>query len=104
MQNINYYKDTNFQEKIQFYLIKAAIAIMTEEAVVEHHVKRVAFASRILHGGFRIDSFAIGVMTNVTVKTHIDAGTSYDDDLEFVVNSLFTAYAGGANIADPVEP
>ena len=99
MQNANYFKDTSFKEKVHFYMVKAAIAVMAEAATVDFHEKRVDLAIRILRGSFSIEAYALGVMTNTTVKGHIDAGTSYDNDLEFVVNSLFTAYAGGANIA-----
>jgi len=97
MQNMNYYKDTAFQEKIAFYVTKAAIAVMAEEAATEHHSLRVDFAIRVLKGSFSINAYALGVMTNVTIKGKIDSGTSYDTDLEFTVNSLFTAFSGGAN-------
>lgn len=97
MQNSNCYKDTIFQEKVNYYMVKAAIAVMAEEATVEHHEKRVDLASRILRGSFSVETYALGVTTNETIKGKIDSGQGYDDDLEFTVNSLFTAYAGGAN-------
>ena len=97
MQNANYYKDTGFKEKVHYYMVKAAVAVMAEEATTDHHVKRVDLANIILRGSYSVESYALGVMTNTTVKAHIDAGTSYDSDLEFVVNSLFNAYAGAAN-------
>ena len=97
MRNANYYKGEMFQDKVMYYVTKAAIAVMAEEAITPHHAKRVAFAHRILDGGFRVERYALGVMANSTIKSKVDSDTKYDDDLEFVVNSLFTAYAGGAN-------
>ncbi len=97
MHNANYYKDIGFRDKVMFYLTKAAIAVMAEEASVEHHEKRVEFAKQVFRNGFSLDNYALGVMTNTTIKGHVDSGSSYDTDLEFTVNSLFTAYAGGAN-------
>ena len=97
MQNANYYKDTGFKEKVHYYMVKASIAIMNEAAETEHHVKRVDLANRILRGSFPVESYGLGVMTNTTIKGHIDAGTSYESDVEFVVNSLFNAYSGASN-------
>jgi len=97
MQNSNCYKDTIFKDKVNYYMVKAAIAVMAEEVATEHHEKRVDLASRILRGSFSVEAYALGVTTNAAIKGKIDAGTSYDADLEFTVNSLFTAYAGGAN-------
>jgi hypothetical protein len=98
MQNMNYYKDTAFQEKVMFYVTKAAIAVMAEEVITEHHALRVDFAIRVLKGSFSINAYALGVMANSTIKGKIDSGSSYDDDIEFTVNSLFTAFSGGANV------
>ena len=100
MQNLMFYKDTLFQNKIKFYCIKAAIAVMAEDASVVAHMQRVDFAHRILQNGPNLDQYALGILTNTTIKGHIDAGTSYDADLEFAVNSLFNAYAGVANITE----
>ena len=102
MYNLKYYTDETFKDKTKFYLIKAAIAVMNEAGTVEHHAKRVQFAHRVLTGGFQIENYTLGITTNPTIKAHIDGGTSYDSDLEFVVNSLFTAYSGGA--AEEVVP
>ncbi len=99
MQNANYYKDTGFKEQVHYYMVKASIAIMNEAADTDHHVKRVDLANRILRGSFPVESYALGVMTNATIKGNIDAGLSYTGDMEFTVNSLFNAYAGAATEA-----
>ena len=94
MINANYYLDQDFQDKVKFYVVKAAIAVMAEAGTVEGHTERVAFAEKVLAGAASMAMYALGVSTNATIKTKIDAGTDYDSDLEFVVNSLFDAYAG----------
>jgi len=96
MQNANYYLDQDFQDKVRFYVVKAAIAVMTEASTVDFHTERVAYATKVLNNTASISAYALGVSTNPTIKAKIDAGTDYDADLEFVVNSLFTAFAGGA--------
>jgi len=96
MDNANYYLDTDFQAKVKFLMVKAAIAVMAEVNTVDHHDKRVIYAEKILNDFVSVSNYSLGVSTNATIKAAIDAGTDYDDDLEYVVNSLFTAYAGGA--------
>ena len=97
MINASYYLNEDFQAKVNYYVTKAAIAIMAEANTVDFHAERVAYAKKVLNNLYSLDAYALGVSVNPTVKSKIDAGTDYDDDLEFVVNSLFTAYAGGAN-------
>ena len=97
MQNANYYLDQDFQDKVHYYMVKAAIAVMTEAAIVGEHELRAAYATKVLNNLVSVAAYALGVSTNVTIKAKIDAGEDYDGDLEFVVNSLFTAFAGGAN-------
>lgn len=99
MQNASYYKDQAFREKVLFYLVKAAIAVMAEDASVDYHAQRVDFARQVLCNGASLDMYSLGVLANPTIKGKVDAGESYNSDLEFVVNSLFTAYAGGSNIS-----
>ncbi|MEA1877352.1 MAG: hypothetical protein U9N86_10850 [Bacteroidota bacterium] len=97
MDNANYYLDSDFQDKVKFYMVKAAIAVMAELNTTDFHAERVAFAGKVLNNTASLDAYALGVSVNSTIKSKIDAGTDYDSDLEFVVNSLFTAYSGGAN-------
>jgi len=95
--NADYYKDLDFEDKVRFYMVMAAIAIMAEADTVAHHAKRVIYSNKVLNGTASVGAYALGVSVNPTIKAHIVAGASYDGDLEFTVNSLFTAYAGGAN-------
>ncbi len=96
LENSKYYKSKLIQYKVHYYMVKAAVSVMAEAADTAKHAERVVFAKTILAGSASVPLYALGVTTNATVKGHIDAGTSYDDLLEFTVNSLFTAYAGGA--------
>ena len=95
--NADYYKNGDFQNKVRFYMVKAAVAVMAEANTVEHHGLRVAYATKVLNGTASGGAYSLGVSVNPTIKAHIDAGTEYDGDLEFTINSLFTAYAGGSN-------
>jgi len=94
MENANYYLDHDFQDKVKFYVVKAAVAVMSEAESTDNHAARVVFAGKVLAGTSSMAMYALGVSTNATVKGKIDAGTDYDSDLEFVVNGLFNAYAG----------
>lgn len=94
LSNTDYYKDATFQSKIKYLMQKAAIAVMAEAANTVEHTKRVAYASEILDGHASVQEFSLGVTTNSTIKTAIDASADFNNDLEFVVNSLFNAFAG----------
>ncbi len=96
MKNLDHYHQKDFKDIVYFYLVKAAINVMAEEDIIPYHNKRVKFANKILCGNFPIEAYTIGVLTNVTIKNHIDLKTDYNNDIEFVVNSLFNAYAGTA--------
>ena len=92
MENANYYLDQDYQDKVRYFLVKAAIAVMAEDGATDNHAARVLFAQKCLAGTASVASYALGVSTNATIKGKIDAGTDYDSDLEFVVNSMFDAY------------
>ena len=94
---VNYWEIQNQQEfklKVQFEMVKAAIAVMAEAAVTTGHALRIVYAGKILDGSASVEQMAIGVVTNTTIKGHIEAGTDYTPDLAFVINTLFNAYAG----------
>lgn len=61
----------------------------------EGHTERVAYAKEVLAGAASILEYAIGVVTNSTIATTIDGGGQpTDSDVEFVVNSMFSDFAG----------
>ncbi len=86
--------EKGFQRKVKYYMQKAAIAILGEDSETTGHTERVAYASKILSGEASVLEFSVGVVTNTTIAGKIDAGTDYDSDLEFVVNSMFNDFAG----------
>lgn len=89
-----------FQSRVDYFLKKAAIAVMAEDVGTANHAERIVFARTALDGRVRIYDFALGVTTNPTLATTIgtsDESTANaaipDNDLEFIVNSIFTAYS-----------
>ena len=88
-----------FLRRVDFFMKKAAVAILAEVVATAGHTERVAYAKLVLDGTASVREFATGVGTNTTVATVIVGGdeTVTDSDLEFTVNSLFSAYAGFAS-------
>ena len=89
-----------FQNKIRFYLIKAAVSIMNEAGSTANHQKRVDYAQEVLAGSVNLDDYCRAVLQNATIQGKVDAGTDYDGDLEFAINENFNAFAG---VYNPVE-
>ena len=86
--------DDRFEAKIRYHLIKAAIAVINEDAGTVNHANRLAYGKTILGDAeMNIDSFVTGVGTNATIITKITTGVDYNSDLDFVVGELFDAYA-----------
>lgn len=92
-------QQTGFQNRTKFFMQKAAIAVMNEASSVAGHSFRVAYAARVLDGSASRGEYAIAVLSNSTLQA---AGTTdpltgngiTDSDLEFTVNSTFSAFAG----------
>ena len=90
----HFHRDDEFQNKVKYEMQKAAIAVMSESAATTGHADRVVFAKKILAGEANVKEFCIGVLTNATIKGHVDADTDYTSDLAFTVSSMFNAFAG----------
>ncbi len=87
-------RNGGFQDRVRFFAVKAAVAVMSEAAVTASHAERVAYAKKILAGELDLLDLSIAVVTNAAV---LAAGfDAPDGDLEFTVNSLFNAFAGVA--------
>jgi hypothetical protein len=85
--------DPVFQQRVTMALTKVSIDVMAEDRTTLHHDERTAYANQCLlqpevHGM----NMALGVATNPVITAD-----SPDNDLEFVVISLFNAYAGAPN-------
>lgn len=93
-------KSPLFQERVKYYLTKAAIAVHAEayggtgQPTAAEHELRIAFAQEVLKGNYNIVEVCRGVMTNDTIRTKFLADDNIYGDIEFVVNSVFDAFAG----------
>jgi hypothetical protein len=85
--------------RVQYQVLKAAVAIANESDQTPNHTERLRLANRVLRGNLPITVFGWLVLTNGTVGTAIDAeedptGDSVPDgDIEFVVSSVWDALA-----------
>ena len=94
LQCYNESQSKEFLRQVEYYMVKAAIAIIGEDSQTAGHTERVAYAKTILAGDADISTFAVGVSTNSTIATKIAAEQDYSGDLEFTVTSMFNDYAG----------
>jgi len=93
----DYWKyNKDYKGKIDYEMVKAAIAVMAEPADTANHAERVAYAKTILDGSAPKIPLYIGFATNATIKVHLIADTDYTSDLAFVATSLFDAFAGAS--------
>jgi len=83
-----------FQVRVRYFLIKAAIAVMSELGTTTNHAERLIYARKVMDGSANLAIAAIAVATNATVSTTLAADNEpTDNDLEFTVNSMFTAFS-----------
>lgn len=87
-----------FQERVDYYMSKGAIAVMAESTSVSGHADRVVYAKSVLDGSASILEHATAALTNATVAAAAtldadDHGIS-DGDLEFAVNEMWNAMSG----------
>lgn len=87
--------DKGFQNRVKYYMQKAASAIIGEVGTTDGHTERVAYAQTILNGSASILEMAIAVTTDSTIAAAIEAETAYTDaNIETAVNSLINDFAG----------
>jgi len=88
-------KNPHNQQRIKYFMQKAATAIIGEEGTTAGHAERVAFSSKILGGSASVLEYTIAVTTNQTIAAAINAATEpSDNDIEFTVNSMINDFAG----------
>lgn len=99
-QCANLSKYEPFQDRVDYFLKKAAIAVMAEDAATANHASRVLFASLCLRDYISIKSIALGITTNATLTATIGSNNEetanaaiVDGDLEYTVNSMFTSFS-----------
>lgn len=85
--------DAGFQNRIKYFMQKAAAAILAEAGTVPGHDLRVAYASKALDGTAPPFEMATAVLTNATVAAS-GGQAAPDSDIEFSVNSFWNAFSG----------
>jgi len=89
-----YANGSAFRIRVKFFLLKASISVMAEDVGTPSHTERLAFASKLISGEANPEQYAIAVSTNATISGYINSDTDpIDSDLEFTVNSMFTAFS-----------
>lgn len=89
----NISRDGAFLARVEFLMVKAAIAKLNQETVT---AEDTLLSQRILKSQERVQSWALATVTNpsISMGAHaLDGSTIVDNDLEFTVNSLWTAFA-----------
>lgn len=92
-------RNGDFQDRILYYMTTAAVNVMAEPGDTAGHAQRVEYAGKVLAGTANVFAYAVGVLTNPTLLAAIevgepDFGNVAAGDYQFVVNSLFGAFAG----------
>ncbi len=91
----DYWKfNKEYEQKVDYEMVNAAIAVMAEAADITNHAERVVYAKSILDGTVSKNQWYVGFATNTTIKAHLIANTDYTSDLAFVATTLFDAFAG----------
>lgn len=92
----------HFRNRIDYFVVKAALSIMSESAGTASHSERVTFANKVFNSDYNLDQYVDAVLTNATVLTNLSATESdngiNDADMEFTVNSFYNAFAGVATV------
>lgn len=92
-QAMNIAQNSVFRDRIQYLMIKAAVANLNGETPSS---ATILLGQRILKGQENVSLWAIAAITNATIMAgaHQDDGsTIVDGDLEFTINSLWTAFS-----------
>lgn len=89
----------DFQQRVGYALNVAAINAYNEVGTVTGHAARAIFATKVLNGQYNLEAMALAVLTNSTIATEgnsaVQPGNSIpDSDIQFAVNSIFSALAG----------
>lgn len=88
-----------FQNRVQYAMSVAAIAVYNEGTGVTGHAARAAYAVKVLSANFNLQAATWGVLTNATIAAEANPATTpdfaiADTDIQFQVNSMWNALAG----------
>ena len=87
--------EKGFQNRVKFFMQKAATAILGEDGATVGHADRIVYVKTILDGSASIFEMSIAVTTDSTIATAIEAETAFTDaNIETAVNSLINDFAG----------
>lgn len=92
IDQINLAKDPDFQGRVQFAVLTAAIQIANEVQGNQSGTTfdlRQALARSAITGGINASGWALLISTNPAITVN-----STDGDIQFTVNSMFNAMAG----------
>ena len=84
-------ENSDFQKRVNYLMVKAAIAQLNDTP----ESADILLGQRILDGTEPVLPWAVACVTNPTIAAgaHTDNGSSIlDSDLEFTVNSFWTAF------------
>ena len=89
-----------FRDRVNFFVIKAAAAVMAEVNTTQSHAERVIFGVKVFSSDYNINQYVAAVLTNSTVLAGLsdtaDNNGVSDNDLEFTVNSFYNAFSGAS--------
>ncbi len=88
-----------FQNRIKYALTQAAVSVYNEDSSTTGHTARVAYASAIIQGSYNLAPASLAVLTNTSIATGASLSSPpdfsiVDSDIQFAVNSLWSALAG----------
>lgn len=92
--------NTNFQARVDYAMMTAAIAACAEVNTTPSHTLRVTYAQKVLLGTYSVQRAAVAILTNLTLLGEANLITPTfgipDLDLQVSANSNFNALAGVA--------
>jgi hypothetical protein len=85
--------DTNFVARVEFYMAKAALAIINEGNADPNHANRAELGREILLEPQKFASrFALAAATQPAITTATSLAAVSDTDLEGAVNSVYPSF------------
>ena len=90
--------DALWMFRIEYFVIKAAVAVMAEDVGTANHANRFAYAKKILLGTENFSRWVVAVLTNSTIAAAADPVSASLSDVEFTVNSMFNAFANSSAV------
>lgn len=85
--------NSDFQARVRYLMVKAAIAKLNAQSPTSGDI---LLGQKILNGSANVGAWALACVTNSTIAAgahSANGSTIVDSDLEFTVNSLWSAFA-----------